>query len=548
MISPLEKEYLTTQQRRLKEAYTRFLHTTPQGAGLFDKLFLYNWLQQEIPPAYQKKSLALAQPKLPEVVAKLLLESPNLNRLLEDLISHLLKSGEENSLVKQLRTLLIQQQNHISQVVEKILTEWQDLGLFVEERKISIRRIQTDQKLIGAEVGGELDQQRVALVDGLPDRYARGDRFEKIGLIPHMACLENCRHCMFVWRPPLKNLPDPGPLLKMLSQKTDNILFTGGDLSKRLFELHRAIREMGGVRMFAILLNGTLASSLEKADDFFSQIRQALKKRPSQFLPAQVMIQISFDEFHQEIIVDREGKLKERIPISHIAHLLVAALSYPEIKLVLLHKQNRLNFSENLFKFGVFSRLSNTLTTLNHPIESIDWQTSPRAKADPINPQHTGGVIREVFFTLKDHPDRPFPLMSSTIDAYGRAALLDPSEYINERDYLLQILENGPPADDRFDIDPMVWYDGSVTLFSGSHIWLGNLIEEGEKLFTRYRKDPLLAALEQFDRRLLTYASHHSNSLEKLINQATGPHHLFHQLTQSAALRLALTKRLIEDL
>ncbi|MBF0380361.1 MAG: hypothetical protein HQL69_05035, partial [Magnetococcales bacterium] len=186
------------------------------------------------------------------------------------------------------------------------------------------------------------------------------------------------------------------------------------------------------------------------------------------------------------------------------------------------------------------------LTEMGHPITSIDWQTSPRKKADPINPSHKGGVIRDVIFNLKGFSDKPIHMMSSTIDAYGRAALLDPSEYINERDYLDQILTDGPPDNDQFDIDPMVWYDGSVTLFSASHLWIGNLVEEGELVFARHNRDPLLQALQRFDHSLLKYYSEVANDLETLINRSTGPHFLFHQLTRSAAIRLHLTKRLIE--
>ncbi|MBF0444343.1 MAG: hypothetical protein HQL68_02045 [Magnetococcales bacterium] len=362
-----------------------------------------------------------------------------------------------------------------------------------------------------------------------------------------MGCSKNCRHCMFVWRQPIKNRADPDQLFKHINITTDSVLFTGGDLDNHMGEFYRAISQMDKIAVFAILLNGSFAKTLKEAESRFLAIREALKKRAGNFQPAKVILQISFDEYHQEIVSDAQGGLKERIPVTNIANLVATSLNYPDIQLVLLHKQNRLNFSENLVKAGVFSRLVKTLTTMGYPITGIDWQTSPRTKADPVNPRHKGGVIRDVLFNLQGYPNQPIHMMSSTIDAYGRAALLDPSEYINEREYLETILENGPPDNEQFDIDPMVWYDGSVTLFSASHLWVGNIVEEGELVFSRYKKDPLLHALRVFDKRLLGYYCEVANDLESLVKQASGPHYLFHQLTQSASMRLHLTKRLVEN-
>jgi len=74
------------------------------------------------------------------------------------------------------------------------------------------------------------------------------------------------------------------------------------------------------------------------------------------------MLQISFDEFHQEVVVSRQGELTERIPVTKIANIVEAAPKYKdEIQLCLLHKQGHLNFSMELFQKGVFARLVNEL-------------------------------------------------------------------------------------------------------------------------------------------------------------------------------------------
>jgi hypothetical protein len=526
--SLLANEYLAWQKRRLIEALRLFAKSHQDPHGLLVDIYLFAWLQREVQPPFRATVLALTLPK----------STPELTNII-------LTKGSTTAYIKELVTF--RSRDGLSVSYEEVCEQWQELNLFTLSYKESVRQIQVKQKLRGAEVGGELDQERMALVDSLPDNFASNRPFAKVGFIPHMSCPANCRHCMFVWRQPMKNLPDPAPLLKKINGETSNILFTGGDLTQHMPEFYRAIKEMGDITLFAILLNGSSATSSTEADSMLLAIRQGLKDRPKSFLTAEVILQISFDEYHQEIISDKKGVLKERIPVANIANLLVSSLNYPEIKLVLLHKQNRLNFSDNLVKHGVFSRLSQTLTSMGHPIASINWQTSPRAKADPVNPEVEGGVIRDVFFTIQSHPSQTIGMMSSTIDGYGRAALLDPSEYINEQSYLAHVLKNGPPTGDGFDIDPMVWYDGSVTLFSATHLWIGNLYREPEQVFARYKKDPLLAAINRFDPMLLEYYSQLHTDLKSLRKRATGPHHLYHQLTESAAMRLHLTKRLIES-
>jgi hypothetical protein len=545
----LTQEYLAWQKQRLLASLNHFKRAISDPTGLLADLYLFHWLRREVAQPFRMTLLVSSYPNFERELTGLLLASPGPSDYIQAVISYwLARPTADDPRHRNIQRLLADHDNQPSKAGEGIIAQWRQLGKFQQSYQESIRQIQARQKLIAEAVGGGDDQQRLALVDRLPKGFSGGDSFEKMGIIPNMACHQNCRHCMFVWRPPLKKTPDPGLLFQHLNSKTANILFTGGDLGKRMAEFYRAIVEMKNIGVFAILLNGALAVSLAEADSLFLQIQKALKGRPNHFPPARVTLQISFDEYHQEIGANDKGEVWEKIPVVNIANLVVRSIFYPEVQFVLLHKQNRLNFSDNLYKFGVFARLSRTLAALGSPIESINWQTSPRTKADPVSPDRMGGVIRDTVFTLKGYPENPIHMMSSSIDAYGRAILLDPSEYINERAYLKQIIEQGPPPGEYFDIDPMVWYDGSVTLFAAAHLWLGNLYADGDRVFHRYRKDPLLWALKKFDPALLNYYSELSNDLEILIKSATGPHHLFHQLTESAPMRLHMTKRLIANL
>ena len=110
------------------------------------------------------------------------------------------------------------------------------------------------------------------------------------------------------------------------------------------------------------------------------------------------------------------------------------------------------------------------------------------------------------------------------------------------------LLQTGNAGGEAFDTDLMFWFNGWVTLFSAVHLCLGNVYEDGlQRILQRQRKDPLSKALQKFDRRLLDYYAEIRKDLPQLIDQSSGPHHLFHQLTEDSAVRLHMTQRLMDE-
>lgn len=92
----------------------------------------------------------------------------------------------------------------------------------------------------------------------------------------------------------------------------------------------------------------------------------------------------------------------------------------------------------------------------------------------------------------------------------------------------------------------MFWFNGWVTLFNAVHLCMGDLYNDGvDTILARQRKDPLIHALHLFDRRLPQLYAEVRDDLDALIHKATGPHHLFHMLTEYSDVRLHLTRRLI---
>jgi site-specific DNA-adenine methylase len=52
--------------------------------------------------------------------------------------------------------------------------------------------------------------------------------------------------------------------------------------------------------------------------------------------------------------------------------------------------------------------------------------------------------------------------------------------------------------------------------------------------------------LNKMDQDILKFYSEVRDNLDELIDLATGPHHLFHALTEEPEVRLHMTRRLIE--
>ena len=294
--------------------------------------------------------------------------------------------------------------------------------------------------------------------------------------------------------------------------------------------------------------NGDFADDAGLAEQALRAMVRAVRQRPPAWPRARVLLQISFDEFHQEVHVNRKGMLEERIPVAKIANIVEAAPRFcKQIQLALLHKQTALNFSMDVLHKGVFARLVKELGKRGHQVRVLSSAPSSRLKRNPATGGELAPILKDVSFVLTRHPDVPVLMTSSTIDGYGRAELLDEGETVKEKELLAQVLA-GKETGEYFDIDLMFWFNGWATLFNAVHVCLGNLDEDGaDRILSRLRKDPLSHALQRFDTQLLDLYAEVRPDLEQRIELATGPHHLFHMLTEDPQVRLHMTRRLIDS-
>ena len=559
----VRKAYLVSQRQRFKTEINRLTSgdmlrmldektSAGEDAGrlgfLMSYVFAWNWLQQNINAQYQAEVLSSFCKGPQAFLMEMLLQSNNTADFIQAYIQYWQQYRGEAQLQQQNLLQLLQQKQTPGDLAEYIESVWASLQLFDKSFDVGYKALAKQEKDRYADMLADEDKERLALVDQLPDTEPLA-AFSKLGIIPAMGCPQTCRHCMFIFRPLMKNTDDPAQLFRMIDELTTSVLFTGGDLTRHLDHFYDAIASMQHVTTFAILLNGDFADSREVTKQVMGKMAAAIRRRSVTWPKAKVMLQISFDEFHQEVVVNRQGELNERIPVTKIANIVEAAPKYKdEIQLCLLHKQGHLNFSMELFQKGVFARLVNELGRRGHQVQVLSSAPSSRLKRNPLKPEQPAPLIKDATFVLTKYPDVHMLLTSTTIDAYGRANMMELHEAVNERDLLKQMLAGGGTGGETFDKDLMFWFNGWATLFSAVHMCLGNVFEDGmETIRKRQLKDPLSNALNRFDLRLLDYYRELRDDLDSIIERSTSPHHLFHTITEDGAMRLHMTRRLIAD-
>lgn len=552
--------YLGAQRQRFKAEINRLTHGDMQRllegkisaedaeklGFLMSYVFAWHWLQKNVNTKYQAEVLKSFCKGAQVFLMEMLLQSNSAKEFILSYIRYWQQYQGEAQLQQQNLLQMLQKKQSPEELAEYIESLWDSLQLLSKSFDSGYKDLARQEKDRYADMLAAEDRERLALVDQLPDTQPLVN-FDKLGIIPAMGCPQTCRHCMFIFRPLMKNTDDPAPLYEMIDALTTSVLFTGGDLTKQLNHFYSAIASMKNVTTFAILLNGDFADSRDITRQVLEKMAAAIRRRPFTWAKAKVMLQISFDEFHQEVVVDRKGELSERIPVTKIANIVEFAPKFKdEIQLCLLHKQGHLNFSMALFQKGVFARLVNELGRRGHQVQVLSSAPSSRLKRNPMSPDEPAPLIKDATFVLSKYPDAHLLLTSTTIDAYGRANMMELHEAVNERDLLKQMLAGDGTGGETFDKDLMLWFNGWATLFSAVHMCLGNIFEDGlETIRKRQLKDPLSNALNSFDLRLLDYYRELKDDLDLIIEKSTSPHHLFHTITEEGAMRLHMTKRLI---
>jgi hypothetical protein len=294
------------------------------------------------------------------------------------------------------------------------------------------------------------------------------------------------------------------------------------------------------------MLNGAFASSLDVAKQKLTQIQNALLRRKSCFATKpSILLQISFDEFHQTVHIDQEGRFYEKLPIHYIANLLETSLNYRMLDVVLLHKQHAYNFSTDILNKGVVARLFQELNKRKIRVNILQIEQSPRLKTHPATKAQTDRMAINIRFSLAKGKEKNFLINSSLVDSMGEASLLHPSEYVDGRDVKDKVASQRLKGE-RMEGDLMFWYNGNTTYFPIPHILLGNLLEDDmSTIMSRYLNDPLIAYAREFDTKLLDYYQEIMSDYDELYRNASSHLQLYNGITRFDKVRFELTNRIL---
>lgn len=558
----LKKSYLENKRDRLKHLLYSLNHfELPNKLSSANHpmkeillyLYAYKWLRENVDLKYYEQVLSVANNETYAFLVELMVHAADETQFLSNYIAYCIKPENIDKAPHNIKARIVYEElgSNIERTVEAILMTWNQLGYLPAIKSKLISDEAKRQKQIFNNIGGTEDRKRLKLIDELPDSYAikRHSEFAKLAIVPSFRCKSRCRHCMFLWRPVHRQTLNPGKLYSLLNPLTKNLLFTGGDLTVYLDDFYNAVETMDHIQTFAILLNGAFAGTKEQSNRVFKSIAKALRQRKAKGFPsARVLMQISFDEFHQEVHADSDGNFYERLPIRNIANILESALPYEYITVALLHKQNAYNFSDALFKKGVFYRLAEELEERGNPIKIISIGKSQRPRQHPVTRKTTLSMIADVHFVLSRNPQKVFLMNSSLVDSIGGACFLDPGEYVKAEGIKKEALTKRHLPGEAMDMDLMFWLDGQVTSFSLPFLTWGNLFEDSlETILTRYKKDPLAHALQKFDTRLLDYYRDIAEDFDVIYQNSSSHVNLFYNILSSSKVRLRLTEWLINE-
>ncbi|MFH1791904.1 MAG: hypothetical protein ABH885_08005, partial [Candidatus Omnitrophota bacterium] len=395
-------------------------------------------------------------------------------------------------------------------------------------------------------------------------------RFETLGVSPTYACGRNCRHCQIVRppgaRPALSSADERHRIYdEAISYATEEkpqlFVISGGEpIGKALDDVCYILRHSGPVYEYlpkksavAVTTNAFFAKDMDETERVLKKLHDAFKEATGG--GKKLSIQVSMDSFHQEVLLAKDGSLKERIPIANIVNVMQCVREkFPDIHVRLI---GRYGWNADMLETMLIREFKRRKYNVYSGTGNIKIETGRLLYPD--------GRYREkrfshesIYFIEKETAPAPepqpgkfvqFEYYATFINALGYGENMHPFEHAIEVENQMASAMNDParyenPVDDiGVDGNGDIFIDGS--LLTG--LWpvgnvregIGNVVgrAEADPLVIFYRNDPkrlvdwIREALPYYFDRTLVRAPHISAAL--------------HKIMRSPAMRYYLTKRAI---
>lgn len=432
-------------------------------------------------------------------------------------------------------------------IAEQVQAVWQKLGLGID-RASQVEKLIEEKKRLYGRIGSKADAKRRRFVKELAKKRARKTRLKlmNIGIIPTELCPTDCRFCLAPWKSgveertgkPLeeeefRRIADQA--IRFANERGLIITITGGE---PLLELERVLYVISHAdARVELTTSGYWASSMNAARRVLTKLEEAVKGNKSKNFS--FSLQLSADFFHQEIVPEANGKLRETIPVKNLANIVEAVVEEFSLDLCLLPKFTRFEdpvvyLFEELEKRGLKPRITRQF-----------YDPSLRVSVLAENKLVERPALLKAYLGFDSTKKQVF-LLYTAVEGIGRAGVLEPFEYPAFRGRTSNFLEQ--ETKERFPLmglevsDDGNVYPGAHALYSWS---LGNLLETTlDDVAADLEHDPLIIALAEHPWRIMNYALEAKPELRDELEKASSPLVALYKVLEDDALRLYITKKL----
>ena len=441
-----------------------------------------------------------------------------------------------------------------NEIIRDVSILWSELKFDGIEKALFREQIKENAKRIYNSIGSDIDKERRHLVRRVVDHsnFNKDDvHQEKIGVLCLAytnVCKNKCRHCM-AYRPMSGSFSFGNSLIDSVldatyKHGTQFMLFTGGEPFLALDEVTYTIKHSNASQIF-ITTSGDFAVDSEKngqTDKTVGKIWDAFCSNKSEKKMG-LGVQISMDDFHQEILLSKDDSLRENSSLVRIANLMeVIFRAYPEIRITLMSVRSGV-------KYSILSYLFNELE--RRGIDVIDRDEVLVFYSQLISePAQKGPEILQMEISLK-YNDKEIKIYcgAQLISRISGALLLAPWELMDAA-HTLKDFEQMKNVDQLAMESNMILIERDGNVYLGGSlagVWaLGNLGEEQLSQIIKYSSfDPLVVAINNDFGQLIHWAKEINPSIESQISSHPTGMEVMNKVFSEPAMRLYLTKRVI---
>ncbi|MDD4980954.1 MAG: hypothetical protein PHC54_06795, partial [Candidatus Omnitrophica bacterium] len=335
------------------------------------------------------------------------------------------------------------------------------------------------------------------------------------------------------------------------SGSAKNVIISGGENAEVPDKVMYCLERMPHNVRPHLFTSANWAQDLQAAREYLGKLWNAVKERPSLDKEGlKLVLQVSCDSFHQQVFLSKEGKLYENVPVRNIANILqVIAEEFPQIGVSIVSVGK-------LFGDSIFKEVELELCKRGyHFMEEISLSTSGDLWQAVSKQYGNHERIRTMEHVLSHDKALSIGIFIEPPQLLGEGLFLKPFEVsLSDKGLsrVKQLIRGSIPARLPFKLAETLSFDlgsGNISTqepAAGLFV-IGNIQEDDlTDLMNTAEHDPLTYSLDNDISLLYRLAKEAIPGLDMIALKLSNLISLAIFLTESPALRLYLTKRLLQ--